>query len=112
MYVGVGRDARRDLARDRADLPLERADARLARVLADHAPQRIVVDDQLLGLEPVLVALPGDEVHPRDVDLLFLGVAAQSEMSSMRSSSAGWIVPSWFAVAMKSTCERSSGISR
>ena len=35
-----------------------------------------------------------------------------SVMSSIRSSSAGWIVPSWFAVAMKSTRERSSGISR
>ena len=33
-------------------------------------------------------------------------------MISMRSSSAGWIVPSWFDVAMKSTRDRSTGASR
>ena len=41
--------ARGDLARDRADLPLEVAHAGLARVLRDHPPQRVVVDRDLIG---------------------------------------------------------------
>ena len=38
------RDPRRDLARDRADLPLERPHAGFARVFRDHPPQRVVGD--------------------------------------------------------------------
>ena len=73
----IGRDLRGHLPRDRADLPFERAHAGFTRVLRNHAPQRLVVDDQLLGRQPVLLALPRDEVHLRDVDLLLLGVAAE-----------------------------------
>ena len=35
-----------------------------------------------------------------------------SAMISIRSRSAGWIVPSWFDVAMNSTFDRSTGTSR
>src|SRR5690606_29388629 len=51
-------DAPCRLARDLAQLTLELADARLARVLADHAAQCLVGDLELRLLQAVLLALP------------------------------------------------------
>ena len=45
------------------------------------------------------------------MDLLLLGVA-ESEMISMRSSSAGWIVPSWFDGRDEQHLREIDGISR
>src|SRR5438552_2575125 len=50
-------DRSRDLAVDRPDLPLEVADAGLARVLADEPEERVVAHHELAFLETVLLQL-------------------------------------------------------
>src|SRR3954468_14625605 len=77
---GVGaRDARGDLARDGADLPLETADARLARVLRDRATDGVVLDRDRIGREAVLLELTRDEIAARDVYLLVLRVTGERD---------------------------------
>ena len=55
------------------------ADAGFARVLGDHAADRIVGQSRPGLLQPVLLALPRDQIHPRDVDLVLFGVAAERD---------------------------------
>src|SRR5438876_2914177 len=72
-------DRARDLAVDRADLPLEVADAGLARVLADEPEERVVAHHQLAFLEAVLLQLLRQEEALRDMHLLVLGVAGEPD---------------------------------
>src|SRR5213592_4989473 len=65
-------DRSRDLAVDRPDLPLEVADAGLARVLADEPEERVVGHHELAFLETVLLQLLRQEEALRDVHLLVL----------------------------------------
>ncbi len=71
--------ADRDLAADRADLPLEVAQPGLARVAVDEEVQPGVEEAHLAGLEPVLGELLRDQVPARDLDLLLLGVAGERD---------------------------------
>src|SRR5581483_2229175 len=66
------RDLRRRLPADVGDPALEVANARLARVLADDRAQERRRDRELRALEPVRRQLLGDEVAPRDPELLLL----------------------------------------
>jgi hypothetical protein len=66
-----------DFAADRADLALEVAHARLARVLLDDRGQRRVGKLDLRRLEAVGFDLAGDEVAAGDVALLLERVAGQ-----------------------------------
>jgi hypothetical protein len=70
-------DAPRDLAADRRDLPFESAHAGFAGVTADDLGERLVGDLEFRGLETVALQLLGDEVLPRDVELLVLGVTRE-----------------------------------
>ena len=65
------------LAGDRADLAFEVAQARLPGIVGNDAADRAVVEPHAVGGQPVGVQLPGDEVAPRDLDLLLLRVAGQ-----------------------------------
>src|SRR4051794_14353770 len=71
------RDLPRDLPAYRADLALERAHARLARVVRDDHPQRAVGDRKPRLLQPVALDLAGHEVALGDLELLLLGVARE-----------------------------------
>src|SRR2546426_2525122 len=72
-------DRSRNLAVDRPDLPLEVADAGLARVLADEPEERVVAHHELAFLETVLLQLLRQEEALRDVHLLVLGVTGESD---------------------------------
>ena len=71
------RDAHGDVAADRADQPLEVAHAGLARVVADDGADRVVVDLALLGRQAGGLELALEQIAPRDLQLLVLGVAGQ-----------------------------------
>src|SRR5262249_57586219 len=71
----AGGDAPRDLARQAAELALELADARLARVARDDLADRVVGQRQLLRAEAVLLDLAGHQVALRGLTLLLLVVA-------------------------------------
>ena len=71
--------AARDLAAERADLALEVADAGFARVAANHLPQRVVGERDVLRRQAVVLDLLVDQVIARDLQLLFLGVAGELE---------------------------------
>src|SRR5438034_7272034 len=73
------RDRAGDLAADRADLPLQVADARLTGVLADELLERLVGDRELAILQAVLLQLLRQEEARRDVHLLVLGVAGETD---------------------------------
>jgi hypothetical protein len=73
------RDLAGDLAADRADLALEVADPRLARVVADDRPQPGVRERHLGALEPAAIDLPRHEVALGDLKLLLLGVAGERD---------------------------------
>src|SRR5262245_29445854 len=64
-------------AQHAADLALEVAHARLARVALDDAPQGRVVDLDLLGPEPVGLELAAHQVALGDLELLARGVARE-----------------------------------
>src|SRR4051794_24769481 len=66
-----------DLAADRPDLALQRAHARLARVVGDDAAQRLVADRDPRLLEAVALDLARHEVALGDLQLLVLGVAGE-----------------------------------
>ncbi len=70
-------NARGDLAGDRADLPFEVAHAGFARVLGDDAPQRALVHVHQLRRQAVFGELAGQQVAPRDVQLVFFAVARE-----------------------------------
>src|SRR6185295_18235851 len=74
---GLELDALDRLAADLGDLALERAHTGLARVVADDAADRALGDLELLVLHAVVLALLGQQVALRDVDLLVLGVARE-----------------------------------
>src|ERR671924_2225510 len=57
LLLAALREAARGLAAERRQLPLEVADARLARVFADHEPERLVADRHLRHLQPVCLEL-------------------------------------------------------
>ena len=67
------------LAQERPERALERADARLARVLAQHLADRVLRDRRLVIQQPVLGALAWHEVAGCDRDLLVVGVAVELE---------------------------------
>src|SRR5262249_28280417 len=69
----------RDLAEDLRDLPLELAQPRLARVLADDRAQRRRAELSEADAQAVLLDLLGNDVAARDVDLLLLGVSSQAD---------------------------------
>jgi hypothetical protein len=77
LLVALGAAPRR-LAAQRADLAIEIADAGLARIAADHRPERVVGDLELLRRQTVVGDLPGREVIAGDRQLLFLGVAGEA----------------------------------
>ncbi len=73
------RDGHRHLATDRADLPLEVAEAGLPRVCLDDLPDAAVGElDVRLG-DAVLLHLLRDQVALRDRELLLDGVAGQAD---------------------------------
>src|SRR5690606_6885301 len=72
-------DLPRGMAQRAPDLALEVAHAGLTRVLADDAPQRLVAERRLVGLEAVGSQLATHEVTARDLELLALGVAGQRD---------------------------------
>ncbi len=71
------RDVGGDLAAHGADLALQVADARLARVVLDHLKQAGVREADLRGLEAVLLDLPRQQVALGDLQLLEVRVARQ-----------------------------------
>src|SRR5204863_5368190 len=71
------RDLAGRLPEEVGDTPLEPAQSRFARVLADHEPERLVGDRHPLLDEPVRLELLGNEVALRDLQLLVLGIARQ-----------------------------------
>jgi hypothetical protein len=73
----AGGDLPRDFPRDGADLPLELADARLARVLADDRRDRVVGERDVLAGEPRLLDLARDEVFLGDLRLFLFRVARE-----------------------------------
>ena len=64
-------------AGDCADLPLQVAQARLPGVVGDDPADRPVVKTHAIGGQPVLLQFPGNEVAPRDLDLLLFRVPRQ-----------------------------------
>ena len=72
-------DLRRRLAQDRAELPLELADARLPRVLGDHRLEHVVGDGDLALLEPRTLALARPQVAAGDRHLLVGGVPVEAD---------------------------------
>src|SRR4026209_1934559 len=44
------------------------------RVIADDAAKRVLLELTLLGFEPVLLQLPGDQISLRNLEFLALGV--------------------------------------
>ncbi len=73
----AGGDAARDLARELAELALELAHARLARVAGNDLADRVVREPELTRGEAVLLDLPRQQVDLRDLELLGLGVAGE-----------------------------------
>ena len=74
-----GGDLRGGLAEERAELALELADARLARVLRDDELDRLVGDGDLVFLQSVPLALARPEVALRDRDLLVRRVPVEAD---------------------------------
>src|SRR5690606_28926023 len=70
-------DLHRDVAQHGADLALEIAHARFARIAVDDEPQRIVVDRRLLGLQAVRLELALDQIALRDLELLVRRIARE-----------------------------------
>src|SRR5205823_4699905 len=70
-------DGARHLPADPPDLSLQVAEPRLARVAADDPRQRLVLEAQVVGREPVLAQLLRDQVAAGDLELLLLGVAGE-----------------------------------
>src|SRR5262245_15840491 len=68
-----------DLARDRADLPLQVAYPGLARVITDNPPDRIVIEYDLLRVEPVILELARNQIAADDVQLFTFAVAAERD---------------------------------
>ncbi len=60
-----------------ADFALQIAHASFARVEPDDLTQRLVVDVNLIGAQPVGLELPGNEIAARDVELLLGRVAGE-----------------------------------
>ena len=73
----MGRDLPRHLAGQPADFPLQLANAGLPGVAGDDLREGVVGDRQLLGAHAVLAELAGDEILPRDLPLLPLGVPGE-----------------------------------
>ena len=74
----AGGELRRRLAQHGAELALEPAHARLAGVLGDERPQRVVVDRDLVLAQAVAVALARPQVALGDRDLLVGRVAVEA----------------------------------
>src|SRR2546425_5766128 len=73
----AGRDLPRPPAPQLADLPLQLADARLARVARDDVREGRLRENELIHGQPVLAQLARYEVALRDLELLPLGVARE-----------------------------------
>jgi hypothetical protein len=67
------------LAQERPELALERPHAGLAGVLGHDGPQQVVGGRDLLLQQAVALALAGEQVVPRDRDLLLDGVAVEAD---------------------------------
>ena len=67
------------LARQPRDLALERADARLARVIADQVAQAVLGQLELALSQSVRLDLLADQVPLGDLDLLVFGVTLQPD---------------------------------
>jgi hypothetical protein len=67
------------LAGDFGELALERADARLASVIARMSAQAVFGELELAFLQPVRFHLLGDQVALGDLDLFVLGVALEAD---------------------------------
>jgi len=70
-------DAYRRPPADRGDLPLERAHAGLARVVADDRRKRTVADRKLPLLQAVVHDLAGEQIAPGNLELLLVRIAGQ-----------------------------------
>ena len=80
------------LRKRRADLAFEVAHPGFARVVADDRVDRVVGDLGLLGLQPVGGQLAGDQIAPRDLEFLVLGVARQVDDLHAVAQRAGDVV--------------------
>ncbi len=108
---GVGGHLAGDLAGDRGDLALDVPDAGLTGEGLDHPDQGPLLEGQLLGRQPVVLELLGDQELLGDPQLLELGVARQRD--DLHPVAEGrWDAVAMFAVAMNSTLDRSNGTSR
>ena len=72
-------DLARDLPADGADLALQVAHARLARVVGDDRLQAGVGERDLRALQPGALDLARDEIALGDLQLLLLGVAGEAD---------------------------------
>ena len=72
-------DARRHLAQEPAELPLERAHPCLAGVVGHDGPQGVVGDDHLVLGQGGALELAPDQVVAGDGDLLVLGVPVEPD---------------------------------
>src|SRR6516162_3926889 len=74
MIDFAARDLSRDAPTNSSDLTLELAHARFVRVIVDDVPKRVLLELTLLGFEPVLLQLSGDQISLRNLEFLALGV--------------------------------------
>jgi len=81
-----------DVTRDAADLALEIAQARLARVIAHDRGERVVADAALLGRQPGRLDLAPHQILARDLDLVIRGVAGQFDHLDPIAQGAGDLV--------------------
>src|SRR6516164_8192012 len=70
-------DAHGDMAADRTDQPLQIANARFARVVADDRPDGVLGDLALLRGQAVRFELALEQIAPGDFELFVLGVSGQ-----------------------------------
>src|SRR5690606_34871382 len=77
--LGLKQQLLDDLAADLRDLALKAAHARLAGVVPDDRPHRVLADLDLVPLQAVCLDLLGDEIAKRDIGLFILGVAGQAD---------------------------------
>ncbi len=79
LFVGRLRDPYRVMPENLANFPFEGAHARLAGVVMDDLPQRVIVNSSLFRGQSVRFQLAGHEITPRDLQLLLRRVAGQRD---------------------------------
>src|SRR5262249_42908063 len=72
-------NAQRGMAQYLPDLALQAAHAGFARIALNDVAQRLVVDLDLTGFEPVRLRLAADQIAMRDLELLLGGVARERD---------------------------------